>query len=568
MDRHQRQSAIEEWLVNGEIILKEHEKLKRVIEDPQQSAHVAFFKLYYHIDKITIDEVKKYSDLLNKKRADISSASKLKGAISTFVAQTLDLFAYDISQKKENVDFMKKEGTFPIELSAKQAEENKHKQEERRKLEEQKRKLEEQKRREEEAERILEEERERKKIDDFIDSQLEEICDVLIRKLYRQREEYASRILTKRRKRLWIIVSAILLVIFILSGFLWKKVTAVNDDYNTFISQIWTDLSGKECNRRLAQIDSLQEDFIFYLLKKDEMLIKREFIVKRKELLNKTMIDNLEKCFTGKVGSRTIDKYARQKNVKEINKIYRNIEELRYVEKPSNRKKADEYQKELTQITEKYNIKYDAKNNAYVLRTKKKNNTTSETTTKKSSSSTKKNTQSITKNNGHEFIDLGLSVKWATCNVGAKRPEEYGDYFAWGEVRPKSVYDNETYKYKANTLDAQYDVAIVNWGGSWRMPTNAEITELRVHCKWTWTTLNGVYGYKVSGKNGNSIFLPAAGYMYKHALYLVGSRGTYWSRSCNNVNTRLIYNIDFSSNSIDGDNSERYFGFSVRPVCE
>ena len=163
MDRHQRQSAIEEWLVNGEIILKEHEKLKRVIEDPQQSAHVAFFKLYYHIDKITIDEVKKYSDLLNKKRADISSTSKLKGAISTFVAQTLDLFAYDISQKKENVDFMKKEGTFPVELSAKQAEENKRKQEERRKLEEQKRREEEQKRREEEAERILEEERERKK---------------------------------------------------------------------------------------------------------------------------------------------------------------------------------------------------------------------------------------------------------------------------------------------------------------------------------------------------------------------------------------------------------------------
>ena len=567
MDRHQRQSAIEEWLNNGEIILKEHEKLKSV-EDPQQSAHVAFFELYYRIDKLTIEDIKNYSDLLNKKRANVSSASKLKGAMSTFIAQTLTLFACDISQKQENIDFMKREGSFPVDLSAKQAEENKRRQEERRKIEEQRRREEaEQKRREEEEKRRIDEEREREKdrknFYDFFKSRHEEFRDFSIKELYRQREEYASKILTKRKKLLWIILSAILLIVLISFGFLWKKVSDVNHEYNTFISQNWTDLSGKECNRRLEQIDSLQEDFIFYLLMKNNMMKKRYFIVDRKELLNKTIIDNLEKCFKGKIGSRTIDKYARQKNVKEINKIYHNIEELRYVEKPSNRKKADEYQKELNQIAEKYGIKYDTIKKAYVVGTKKKNKTTT-----KSSSSTKKNTQSITKNNGHEFIDLGLSVKWATCNVGAKRPEEYGDYFAWGEVRPKSVYDNETYKYKANTLDAQYDVAIVNWGGSWRMPTNAEITELRVHCKWTWTTLNGVHGYKVSGKNGNSIFLPAAGYMYKHARYLVGSRGTYWSRSCSNTNTRLVYNIDFSLNRIDGDNSERYFGFSVRPVCE
>ena len=567
MDRHQRQSAIEEWLVNGEIILKEHEKLKRVIEDPQQSAHVAFFKLYYHIDKITIDEVKKYSDLLNKKRADISSTSKLKGAISTFVAQTLDLFAYDISQKKENVDFMKKEGTFPVELSAKQAEENKRKQEERRKLEEQKRREEEQKRREEEAERILEEERERKKNDEFIDSRFEDMCDVLIRKLYRQREEYASKILTKRKKCLWIIVFVILLVIFILLGFLWKKVTVVNDDYNTFISQTWTDLSGKECNRRLVQIDSLQEDFIFYLLKKDEMLNKREFIVERKELLNKTLIDNLEKCFTGKVGRRTIDKYARQKNVKEINKIYRYIEELKHVEKSTNRKKADEYQKELNQIAEKYGIKYDATKKIYVVGSKKKNNTTSKTTAKTSSTSVL-DTQSATKiHDGHGFVDLGLSVKWAACNIGATRPEEYGDYFAWGEVKSKSVYDNKTYKYNKTTLDAQYDVAIVNWGGSWRMPTDVEMTELLEQCKWTWTTQNRVYGYKVIGKNGNSIFLPAAGYRYGSNLIATGSLSYYWSSSIH-VNKHSIYVLTFNSSKVFSTYYDRIYGFSVRPVCK
>ena len=132
-------------------------------------------------------------------------------------------------------------------------------------------------------------------------------------------------------------------------------------------------------------------------------------------------------------------------------------------------------------------------------------------------------------------IDLGLpsGIKWASCNVGATEPWEYGGYYAWGETEEKSNYDTSTYKYcngsyfsmtkyctsssfgtvdNKTTLEPGDDVAHVKWGGSWRMPTKAEQDELRNNCTWTWTTLNGVDGYRVTGPNGNSIFLPAAGF--------------------------------------------------------
>ena len=190
---------------------------------------------------------------------------------------------------------------------------------------------------------------------------------------------------------------------------------------------------------------------------------------------------------------------------------------------------------------------------------------------------------------GAQAVDLGLSVKWASCNVGANRPEEYGDYFAWGEVKSKSVYDWSTYKYcngssstltkyntntrdgrvdNKTTLDAQDDVATVNWGGAWRMPTKAEQNELRTKCKWEWTTLNGVNGYKVIGPNGNSIFLPAAGLIREGALRSAGSYGNYWSSSLSTVSPNFAYNVYFNSGSVDWGDGYRYFGRSVRPVCQ
>ena len=200
------------------------------------------------------------------------------------------------------------------------------------------------------------------------------------------------------------------------------------------------------------------------------------------------------------------------------------------------------------------------------------------------------NTGATGSENGYEYVDLGLSVKWATCNVGATKPEEYGDYFAWGETTTKSTYNWSTYKYyngssttftkyntsssygsvdNKTTLELADDAARANWGGSWRMPTKAEQDELRENCTWTWTTQNGVNGYKVtSNKNGNSIFLPAAGYRNDSSLYGAGSYGRYWSSSLYTDRPYSAWRVYFYSDSVIRSNSDRYYGFSVRPVCQ
>ena len=171
----------------------------------------------------------------------------------------------------------------------------------------------------------------------------------------------------------------------------------------------------------------------------------------------------------------------------------------------------------------------------------------------------------------HEYVDLGLSVKWATCNVGASKPEDYGDYFAWGETKPKNSYGSSNYSYKGNpvTLPISDDAARANWGGSWRMPTTAEQDELRKKCTWTWTTQNGVKGYKVTSKsNGNSIFLPAAGCRLDSSLYDAGSYGYYWSSSLYTDGPLYAWRVYFYSSNVDGYGYDRYCGFSVRPVCQ
>ena len=196
--------------------------------------------------------------------------------------------------------------------------------------------------------------------------------------------------------------------------------------------------------------------------------------------------------------------------------------------------------------------------------------------------------------NGHEWVDLGLSVKWATCNVGASSPSEYGDYFAWGETSPKSDYSWEDYKFrvsgdsydnvtfsKYNTkrgrgsvdnktrLDLSDDTARANWGGKWRMPTKAEFNELRSNCTCTWTTQGGKNGYKVtSKKNGNSIFLPAAGYQSGASVRRAGSNGDYWSSSLNTGLPGNAWNLYFDSYGFYADLSYRSDGRLVRPVIE
>ena len=192
--------------------------------------------------------------------------------------------------------------------------------------------------------------------------------------------------------------------------------------------------------------------------------------------------------------------------------------------------------------------------------------------------------------NDYEYVDLGLSVKWATCNVGANKPEEYGDYFAWGETEPKSTYNGSTYKWcngdydnltkyctdsdygtvdNKTTLDLSDDAARANWGGSWRMPTKEEQQELINNCTWTWTTQNGVNGYKVtSDKNGKSIFLPAAGYRYDSSLYYAGSIGYYWSSSLDTGDPIIAYDLYIYSGYVVWGYYYRCLGLAVRPVCQ
>ena len=187
------------------------------------------------------------------------------------------------------------------------------------------------------------------------------------------------------------------------------------------------------------------------------------------------------------------------------------------------------------------------------------------------------------------YVDLGLSVKWATCNVGATTPEGYGDYFAWGEKSPKSNYAWSTYKYcsgssstltkyntdssrgtvdNKTTLDLSDDAARANWGGSWRMPTKAEQDELQDNCIWTWTTQNGVNGCKVTSKtNGNSIFLPAAGYRGSASVLNGGSDGLYWSSSLYEGNPSYAYTLYFNSGYEYCRSYGRNYGHKVRAVC-
>lgn len=207
--------------------------------------------------------------------------------------------------------------------------------------------------------------------------------------------------------------------------------------------------------------------------------------------------------------------------------------------------------------------------------------------------------------NGYEYVDLGFSVKWATCNVGASNPWEYGGYYQWAgtnDVKSTSIdlswsncpyhtgsnentgwtkyVHTDKYSYWSDTgspdgktvLDPEDDVAHVNWGGDWRMPTEAEWMELVENCSWTWTTINGINGYQVKSKKPgyteNWIFLPAAGCRYGGKLNYVGSNGNYWSSSLYTDDSSLAYRVSFYSSSVGRYDGRRYYGRSVRPVTE
>ena len=197
-----------------------------------------------------------------------------------------------------------------------------------------------------------------------------------------------------------------------------------------------------------------------------------------------------------------------------------------------------------------------------------------------------------TTNDEHVYVDLGLpsGLLWATCNVGADSPEDYGDYFAWGETTPKDTYDWSTYQYcngsnnmltkyctnadfgnngyvdNLTTLLPEDDAATANWGEGWRMPTKEEWQELYNNTTHTWTTQNGVNGRLFTASNGNSLFLPAAGYRSNSSLYYAGSSGCYWSSSLDSDGPGSAWHFGFGSGNYYMYGYGRFFGRSVRPV--
>ena len=203
------------------------------------------------------------------------------------------------------------------------------------------------------------------------------------------------------------------------------------------------------------------------------------------------------------------------------------------------------------------------------------------------------NQLSFTTADDYVYVDLGLpsGLLWATCNVGADTPEAYGDYFAWGETQPKDTYNWSTYQYcngsyntltkycnnssygyngftdNLTTLLPEDDAAAANWGGNWRMPTKEEFQELYNNTTVTWTQQNGVNGRLFTASNGNSLFLPAAGFRSSSSLYNAGSRGRYWSSSLHTDGPREAWRLLFYSDNCVVSIDIRYDGFTVRPVC-
>lgn len=195
----------------------------------------------------------------------------------------------------------------------------------------------------------------------------------------------------------------------------------------------------------------------------------------------------------------------------------------------------------------------------------------------------------------HQYVDLGLSVKWATCNIGADKPEDHGDYFSWGETEHKRINNWDTYRFSEGTrntitkycsnpqygwheltdslsaLEPEDDVAHALWGGSWRIPTKDEMKELIENCTWTWTTRNDINGYLVTGKKpgytNRSIFIPVTGHYNNGKIFDPNNEGFYWSRDCGTTYPIEAYVLEIHLREAYIGMRSRYQSIAVRPVC-
>ena len=180
--------------------------------------------------------------------------------------------------------------------------------------------------------------------------------------------------------------------------------------------------------------------------------------------------------------------------------------------------------------------------------------------------------------NGHEYVDLGLSVKWATCNVGANYPHEVGDLYAWGEIKTKDKFSHVNCEtYMVNIGDdiggnPNYDAATANWGGTWRMPTEWEVLELKNRCTLEVVSLNGNKGIKITGPNGNHIILPITHISYDYMWGSSFDYGKYWTSTNENYG-----NSNAKCYTMQKDHTDQYvikinsisrchFGLPIRPV--
>lgn len=173
--------------------------------------------------------------------------------------------------------------------------------------------------------------------------------------------------------------------------------------------------------------------------------------------------------------------------------------------------------------------------------------------------------------NGYEWVDLGLSVLWATCNLGASTPSDNGEFYAWAEISPKSSFaeaNNEAIRINDISGNSDYDAAAAKLGGGWRMPKKEEFEELLEKCDWQWTNIDGHNGYKVIGPNGNSIFLPAAGYCYGNSVYGTDLRGYYWSSCSDTDSFKDVFCLYFYRGYHRIYLYDRSDGRAIRPVID
>lgn len=377
----------------------------------------------------------------------------------------------------------------------------------------------------------------------------------------------------KQRKKLWIALGTMAALVLLLV-LLWPK---SHPEDNSKIQQVQAPLEQTQ-TQQVAQNQPQPEQ---PTLQKDESEAER----KEDEAYRKcTTISGCDSYLRTYPHGRYEDKVRQKRSELFEDEAYKKCTTIsgcqEYLVKYPNGRYANEVRRKLTQLEQK--------------QAQQQTQTQQQTTQNTSNGGNGGGSTSTTGTaNGHEWVDLGLpsGTLWATCNIGASKPEDYGSYFAWGEISTKSTYNWSTYKYangasdkltkycdKSNygnngftddltTLQSGDDPATANWGGGWQTPSIAQWKELLNNTTNQWTTRNGVQGRLfTSKKKGQTLFLPAAGYRYYGNPGGSGSSGYYWSSSFYTGHPDNACYLDFGSVSCHMYDDDRYYGFTVRPV--